>query len=126
MATATMDFHAPYEAILKAHPECLDIRVVTSLPYCVDPTYTNAVMIIYLTWYSPIYYDQKEFFVIQIYKDGTWRKNDTPDEIIALIRSFLPHKCVDDTTAVATTPKEETNAVATAANPEGLKPQETW
>jgi hypothetical protein len=110
----------PYEAQLKATAGCKEILTSESLPYASDAKYQNTVMNIFIMWHSDVYHDNTDFFSIQIYVDGSWRRNDTPPEILNVLTLFLDQaKCIDAPVA-----ESANNGAQTTSSPEGLKPQE--
>lgn len=113
----------PFEAQLKTIPDCIEILTNECIPYSADPKYQTTAMIIYFVMRSDLYYDGKDFFNIHIYPDGTWRRNDTPPELISiLLPDFLdPARCID---APVAEQAEQNQATTAATSPEGLKPQE--
>jgi hypothetical protein len=110
----------PYEAQLKAVPDCIEVLTNECIPYSADPKYQTTVMIIYFVMRSDLYYDGKDFFNIHIYDNGAWRRNDTPSDLLSiLLPDFLdPAKCIDVPVTEQSQEKVDTNS------PEEHKPQE--
>lgn len=131
--SATMDYKTllaqfkPYEAQLKAVPDCIEVLTNECIPYSADPKYQTTSMIIYFVTRSDIYHDGKDFFAIHIYHDGSWRRNDTPPEFLdILVPAFLdPAKCIDPPAAEQAAEQSQAADATVVTPPEGLKPQET-